>query len=92
MAVWWLDLVRYADTEGYCPDAPRNVYPYRNYVVDAFNRNEPFDQFTIDQLAGDLIPCETGLKPDEMATPASVAAAGPDWDNAISPRGYIACC
>ena len=55
MAVWWLDLVRYADSEGYFYDAERNVYPYRDYVIRAFNENRPFDQFTIDQLAGDLL-------------------------------------
>jgi hypothetical protein len=56
MALWWLDLVRYADTEGYFYDSPRNVYPYRDYVIRAFNSNKPFDQFTTEQLAGDLIP------------------------------------
>ncbi len=56
MAVWWLDLVRYADSIGYHSDNPMNVYPYRDYVIRAFNTNMPFDQFTIEQLAGDLLP------------------------------------
>jgi hypothetical protein len=56
MALWWLDLVRYADTEGYFSDSHRNVYPYRDYVIDSFNANKPFDQFTAEQLAGDLLP------------------------------------
>ena len=56
MAVWWLDLVRYADTIGYHSDNPMNVSPYRDYVITAFNANKPFDQFTIEQLAGDLLP------------------------------------
>jgi hypothetical protein len=56
MAVWWLDLVRYADSIGYHSDNPRNVYPYRDYVIRAFNSNKPFDRFTIEQIAGDLLP------------------------------------
>jgi mono/diheme cytochrome c family protein len=56
MAVWWLDLVRFADTIGYHSDNPRNVTPYRDYVIESFNVNKPFDQFTVEQLAGDLIP------------------------------------
>jgi mono/diheme cytochrome c family protein len=56
MAVHWLDLVRYADSVGYHSDNPRTVWRYRDYVVNAFNRNLPFDQFTAVQLAGDLLP------------------------------------
>lgn len=59
MAVDWLDLVRYADTNGYHGDEYRSVWPYRDYVVRAFNENKPFDQFTIEQLAGDLLPDAT---------------------------------
>ena len=59
MAVWWLDLVRYADTTGYHSDNPRNVWPYRDYVIRAFNANKPFDQFTTEQIAGDLLPGST---------------------------------
>ncbi|MFO1462005.1 MAG: PSD1 and planctomycete cytochrome C domain-containing protein [Verrucomicrobiota bacterium] len=56
MAVPWLDLVRYADTVGYHGDQNINVFPYRDYVIAAFNANMRFDQFTREQLAGDLIP------------------------------------
>ncbi len=56
MAVHWLDLVRYADTVGYHGDQPISVWPYRDYVIQAFNRNLPFDEFTREQLAGDLLP------------------------------------
>jgi len=56
MAAYWLDLVRYADSVGYHSDNPRTVWPYRDYVIRAFNRNLPFDQFTAVQLAGDLLP------------------------------------
>jgi hypothetical protein len=59
MAIAWLDAVRFADTIGYHSDNPRNVYPYRDYVIRAFNENKPFDQFTIEQLAGDLLPNAT---------------------------------
>ena len=56
MAMYWLDVVRYADTGGYHSDNERNVWLYRDYVIQAFNENKPFDQFTIEQLAGDLLP------------------------------------
>jgi hypothetical protein len=59
MAIGWLDIVRFADTIGYHSDTPRNVWPYRDYVIQAFNSNKPFDQFTIEQLAGDLLPDPT---------------------------------
>ncbi len=56
MAMYWLDLVRYADTVGYHGDQNVSVSPYRDYVIDAFNDNMPFDRFTREQLAGDLLP------------------------------------
>ena len=55
MAVHWLDLVRYADTVGYHGDVAVNVYPFRDYIVRAFNENKPFDVMTREQLAGDLL-------------------------------------
>ena len=56
MAVWWLDLVRYADSAGYHSDKPRSVWPFRDYVIASFNQNKPFNQMTIEHLAGDLLP------------------------------------
>ncbi|MGH9666962.1 MAG: DUF1549 domain-containing protein, partial [Bryobacteraceae bacterium] len=59
MAMQWLDLARYADTHGYHIDSAREMWHWRDWVVDAYNRNMPFDEFTIDQLAGDLLPNPT---------------------------------
>src|SRR5690349_2294530 len=59
MAVPWLDVVRFADTVGYHGDQNQRIFPYRDYVIDAFNHNKPFDQFTAEQLAGDLLPKPT---------------------------------
>ena len=59
MAVSWLDVARYADSAGFHGDQTTRIFPYRDYVIDAFNSNKPFDQFTIEQLAGDLLPDPT---------------------------------
>ena len=59
MAVRWLDASRYADTNGYQTDAERYMWRWRDWVINAFNGNMPFDQFTIEQLAGDLLPNPT---------------------------------
>ncbi|MDR3632688.1 MAG: DUF1553 domain-containing protein, partial [Isosphaeraceae bacterium] len=56
MAMDWLDVARYADTNGYQNDFARTMWPWRDWVIDAFNRNLPFDQFVIEQVAGDLLP------------------------------------
>ena len=56
MAMWWLDAARYSDTDGYQGDSTRSNWPWRDWVIDAFRTNMPFDQFTIEQFAGDLLP------------------------------------
>lgn len=55
----WLDLARYADTHGYEKDPRRSMWPYRDWVINAFNRDLPFDEFTIEQIAGDMLPDAT---------------------------------
>lgn len=59
MAMHWLDLSRYADTHGYNNDGTRTQWPWRDWVINAFNANMPFDQFVVEQLAGDLLPKAT---------------------------------
>ncbi len=67
MAVAWLDAARYADTSGYQNDGPRDMWRWRDWVIDAFNQNMPFDQFTIEQIAGDLL---------ENASQSQIVATG----------------
>jgi mono/diheme cytochrome c family protein len=55
----WLDLARYADSAGYADDPPRTIWPFRDYVIRSLNANKPLDQFTIEQIAGDLLPNPT---------------------------------
>src|SRR5262249_43083834 len=55
----WLDAARYADTNGYEKDKPRSIWPYRDWVIQALNQDMPFDEFAIEQLAGDLLPNAT---------------------------------
>ena len=66
MAYRWMEAARYGDTNGYQTDGPRDMWRWRDWVIDAFNANQPFDRFTIDQLAGDLLPNAT--LPQKIAT------------------------
>jgi cytochrome c553 len=78
MAVYWLDLVRWADTMGFHSDDERFSTPYRDYVIDAFNANMPYDQFAREQLAGDLMP---------NATIAQQVASGYNRMNQVTGEG-----
>ena len=66
-AAMWLDLARYADSAGYADDPPRSIWKYRDWVIEAFNKNVPYDQFTIEQIAGDLLE---NPKPDQLVATA----------------------
>ena len=87
MALFWLDQVRYADTIGYHSDNPMNVSPYRDWVIAAFNQNMPFDQFTIEQIAGDLLPNST--VPQKVATAYNRLLQTTE-EGGAQPREYIA--
>ncbi|MBA4150516.1 MAG: DUF1553 domain-containing protein [Verrucomicrobia bacterium] len=76
----WLDAARFADSNGYSIDAPRQIWKFRDWVIDAFNRDMPFDQFTIEQLAGDLLP---------NATPEQKVATGFHRNTMINQEGGI---
>lgn len=66
MAAAWLDLARYADTSGYQNDGPRDMWRWRDWVINAYNQNMPFDQFTIEQIAGDLLQKNRGFYRGEL--------------------------
>src|SRR5438105_8240953 len=59
MAIRWLEAARYSDSNGYQSDGPRDMWRWRDWVIDAFDRNMPFDRFTVEQIAGDLLPNST---------------------------------
>lgn len=59
MAMWWLDGARFADSHGFQSDSQRYMWPWRDYVIKSFNDNKPFDRFTVEQIAGDLLPNAT---------------------------------
>ncbi len=82
---WWLDQARYADSNGYSIDAPRQIWKYRDWVVDALNRDMPFDQFTVEQLAGDLL-AECG---DPLQTVSQVVATGFHRNTPLNQEGGI---
>ncbi len=77
---WWLDQARFADSNGYSIDAPRQIWKFRDWVVTALNADMPFDQFTIEQLAGDLLP---------KATQSQIIATGFHRNTQINQEGGI---
>ena len=76
----WLDLARYADTNGYEKDRPRSIWPYRDWVIRAFNDDMGFDEFTVRQLAGDMLP---------DATPRDLVATGFHRNTMLNEEGGI---
>ena len=78
MAMWWLDGARYADSHGFQADWERYQWPWRDWVINAFNDNMPFDQFSIEQLAGDLLP---------DATKSQIVATGFNRNHRINTEG-----
>ncbi|MEY2598476.1 MAG: hypothetical protein RLZZ142_735 [Verrucomicrobiota bacterium] len=76
----WLDLARYADTNGYEKDRPRTIWPWRDWVIEAINADMPFDRFTIEQLAGDMLP---------GATPSQIIATGFHRNTMLNEEGGI---
>jgi hypothetical protein len=87
MAVPWLDAVRYADTVGFHGDQNQNAWAYRDYVVDSFNKNKPFDRFTIEQIAGDLLPNAT---PETRAATAFNRLTMMTREGGAQPKEYLA--
>jgi hypothetical protein len=87
MAIYWLDLVRFADTVGYHGDQDQNITPYRDYVIDAFNDNMPFDRFTREQLAGDLLEDPTI---DQKIATGYNRLLQTSHEGGVQPKEYIA--
>ncbi len=87
MATYWLDLVRYADTVGYHGDQDHHATPYRDYVIDAFNANMPFDRFTREQLAGDLLPNPTT---DQKIATCYNRLLQTSHEGGVQPKEYLA--
>jgi len=87
LAVFWLDLVRYADTVGYHGDQDHSISPYRDWVIDALNRNMPFDRFTRCQLAGDLLP---GAGVDEKIATGYNRLLQTSHEGGVQPKEYLA--
>jgi Protein of unknown function (DUF1553)/Protein of unknown function (DUF1549)/Planctomycete cytochrome C len=87
MAQPWLDLARYADTVGYHGDQNQNAWAYRDYVIDSFNKNKPFDQFTVEQLAGDLLPNPT---PEQRTATCFLRLNMMTREGGAQPKEYLA--
>lgn len=87
MAVWWLDIARYADTVGFHGDQNQRIFPYRDYVINAFNGNKPFDVFTREQLAGDLLP---GATPEQLVATGYNRLNMMTREGGAQPKEYLA--
>ena len=87
MAVWWLDVARFTDTVGFHGDQNQRIFPYRDYVINSFNANKPFDQFTIEQLAGDLLPNPT---PEQLVATGYNRLNMMTREGGAQPKEYLA--
>jgi hypothetical protein len=87
LASLWLDVTRYSDTVGYHGDQNHNAWAYRDYVIDAFNANKPFDQFTLEQLAGDLLPSPT---PEQLTATCFNRLNMMTREGGAQPKEYLA--
>ncbi len=87
MAMWWLDVARYADSVGYHGDQVMTVWPFRDYVIRSFNENKPFDQFTREQLAGDLMPNATQ---DQKVASGYNRLGMMSAEGGVQPKEYLA--
>lgn len=87
LAEYWLDLVRFADTVGYHGDQTHNVAPYRDYVIDAFNDGKPLDQFSREQLAGDLLDAPTV---EQQIATAYNRLLQTSHEGGVQPKEYLA--
>ena len=85
MAMDWLDQARYADTNGYNNDEDRTMWPWRDWVIRSFHNNIPYDQFVVEQLAGDLLPNPTR---DQMVATAFLRNQGHNTEGGIIPEEY----
>jgi mono/diheme cytochrome c family protein len=81
----WLDAARYADSDGYEKDMSREMWPYRDYVVNAFNRDLPYDQFLIEQIAGDQLP---NAKQDQVVATGFLRNSMVNMEGAIDPEQF----
>jgi hypothetical protein len=82
---WWLDAARYADTNGFEKDRERSIWPYRDWVIHAFQRDQPFDRFTIEQIAGDLLP---GATPEQRTATGFLRNSMFNEEGAVEPEQF----
>ncbi|MCU1260176.1 MAG: hypothetical protein JWO80_3061 [Bryobacterales bacterium] len=87
MAERWLDNARYADSNGYQTDGERSMWRWRDWVIDAYNQNKPYDQFTIEQIAGDLLP---NARPDQIIATGFNRNHRANGEGGIIPEEYAA--
>ena len=89
-AISWLDVARFADSQGYQDDPMRNAWPYRDWVIRAFNQNKPFDQFITEQLAGDLLPgpVSPAVRRERLVATSFNRQHAQSGENGIVPEEY----